>query len=145
MSIACSKGRKKEEHLCGLASLTLFNQSAYLVEPNFDLPSLSVPLAPEASGASLLPLSLPIPVSLPLPAPVRPEATGPLPLPLAIPALAPISLPVLAVNPVNPIQLPANPQQNPPIPMAQAPFQMPLRDTPNAPKFSGKTPSELPQ
>ena len=28
--------------------------------------------------------------------------------------------------------------------MAQAPFQMPLQDTPNAPKFSGKTPSELP-
>ena len=29
--------------------------------------------------------------------------------------------------------------------MAQVPFQMPLRGTPNAPKFSGKTPSELPR
>ena len=29
--------------------------------------------------------------------------------------------------------------------MAQVPFQMPLQGTPNAPKFSGKTPSELPQ
>ena len=106
MSIACSKGRKKEEHLCGLASLTLFNQSAYLVVPNFDLPSLSVPLAPEASGASLLPLFLLVPVSLPLLAPVHPEATGLLPLPLAIPALAPVSLPVPVVNPIQP---PANP------------------------------------
>ena len=37
-----------------------------------------------------------------------------------------VTLPVPAVNLVNPIQPPANPQQNPPIPMAQAPFQMPL-------------------
>ena len=29
--------------------------------------------------------------------------------------------------------------------MAQVPFQMPLRGIPNTPKFSGKTPSELPQ
>ena len=29
--------------------------------------------------------------------------------------------------------------------MAQVPFQMPLQGTPNAPKFSGKTPSELPR
>ena len=29
--------------------------------------------------------------------------------------------------------------------MAQVPFQMPLQDTPNTPKFSGKTLSELPQ
>ena len=29
--------------------------------------------------------------------------------------------------------------------MSQAPFQMPLWGTPNAPKFSGKMPSELPQ
>ena len=29
--------------------------------------------------------------------------------------------------------------------MAQVPFQMPLRGTPNAPKFSGKMPSELPR
>ena len=87
----------------------LFNQSVYLVEPDLDPPLSSVPLAPEASGASLLSLSLPVPVSLLLPAPVHPEATGPLSLPLAIPALAPVSLPVLAVNPVNPIQPPANP------------------------------------
>ena len=129
-----------------LLSLTfLFNQSVYLVKLNFDPPSSSIPLAPEASGASLLSPSLPVPVSLPLPAPVRPEATGPLPLPLAIPALAPISLPIPAINLVNPIQPPANPRQNLPIPMAQVPFQMPLQGTPNAPKFSGKTPSELPQ
>ena len=71
-------------------------------------------------------LSLPIPVSLPLPVPVFPEATGPFPLPLAIPALAPVSLPVPAVTLVHPIKPPANPQQNLPIPMSQAPFQMPL-------------------
>ena len=104
----------------------LFDQTIYPVEPDFD-PSLSIaPLALEASGASLSLLSLPVPVSLPLPAPVRPEATGLLPSYLANPALAPVSLPVPAVNPVNSIQLPANPQQNLPIPMAQVPFQMPL-------------------
>ena len=104
----------------------LFDQSVYLVEPDFNLPSSSVPLAPEASGASLMSPSLPVPVSLLLPAPVHPEATGPLPSPLVIPALAPISLPVPAVNSVNLIQPPANPRQNSPIPMAQVPFQMPL-------------------
>ena len=104
----------------------LFDQSVYPVEPDFNPPLLFAPLAPEASGASLLSPSLPVPVSLLLPTPARPEVTGPLSLPLTIPALAPVSLPVLAVNPVNPIQSPANPRQNPPIPMAQVPFQMPL-------------------
>ena len=56
----------------------IFDQSVHLVEPDFELPTLSVPLAPEASGASLLSLSLPVPVSLLLPAPVHPEVTGPL-------------------------------------------------------------------
>ena len=136
----------QSDHTSSLSLAFLFDQSVYPVELNFDPPSSSVPLAPEVSGASLLSPSLPVPVPvpLPLPAPVCPEATGPLPLPLAIPALAPISLPVPAVNPVNPIQPPANPQQNPPIPMAQVPFQMPVQGTPNAPKFSGKMPSELP-
>ena len=134
----------QSNHTSSLSLAFVFNQSAYLVEPNFDPPLLSVPLAPEASGASLLPLFLPVPVSLPLLTPVCPDVTSPLPLPLAIPALAPVSLPVPAVNLVHLIQPPANPQQNLPIPMAQAPFQMPLQGTPNAPKFSGKTPSELP-
>ena len=99
----------QSDHTSSLSLAFLFHQSVYLVEPDVDLPSSSVTLAPEASGASLLSLSLPVPVSLPLPAPVCPEATGPLQSPLAIPALAPISLPVPAVNPVNPIQPPANP------------------------------------
>ena len=116
----------QSDHTSSPSLAFLFNQSVYLVEPDFDPPSLSVPLAPEASGASLLSPSLPVPVSLLLPAPVRPEATSLLPSPLAIPALAPVSLPVLAVNLVNLIQPPANPQQNLPIPMAQVPFQMPL-------------------
>ena len=116
----------QSDHTSSPSLAFLFNQSVYLVKLDFYLASLSVPLAPEASGASLLSPSLPVPVPLPLPAPVRPEATGLLPLPLAIPALAPVSLPVPAVNPVNLIQPPANPQQNPPIPMAQVPFQMPL-------------------
>ena len=82
------------------------DQIAYLVEPDFDLPLSSVPLPPEASSASLLLLFLPVPVSLPLLAPVRPEVTGPLSLLLAIPALPPISLPVPAINLIQP---PANP------------------------------------
>ena len=134
----------QSDHTSSLSLAFLFDQSAYPVEPNFELLMSSVPLAPEVSGASLLSPSRPVPVPLPLPAPVHPEATGVFPLPLAIPALAPVSLPVPAVNLVNPIQPPANPQQNLPIPMAQVPFQMPLRGTPNAPKFSGKMPSELP-
>ena len=116
----------QSDHTSLLSLAFLFNQSVYPVKLNFDPPSSSVPLAPEVSGASLLSPSLPVPVSLPLPAPVRPEVTGLLPSPLAIPALAPISLPVPAVNLVNLIQPPANPQQNPPIPMAQVPFQIPL-------------------
>ena len=134
----------QSDHTSSLSLAFLFDQSIYLVEPDFDLSLSIAPLAPEASGASLLSLSLPVPVSLSLPAPVCPEATGLLPSYLADPALAPVSLPVPAVNPVNSIQPPANPPQNPPIPMAQVPFQMPLRGTPNAPKFSRKTPSELP-
>ena len=88
----------QSNHTSLLPLAFLFDQSAYLVEPNFDLSLSSVPLAPEVSGASLLPLFLPVPVPLPLPAPAHPEATSPLPLPLAIPVLAPISLPVLAVK-----------------------------------------------
>ena len=98
----------QSNHTSSLSLAFVFNQSAYLVEPNFDPPLLSVPLAPEASGASLLPLFLPVPVSLPLLTPVCPDVTSPLPLPLAIPALAPVSLPVPAANPVsvvNPLNL----------------------------------------
>jgi hypothetical protein len=47
-------------------------------------------------------------------------------------------------NPVQPINVVTNPTQNLPPPMAQ-PLQMPLRGTPNAPKFDGKKPSELPR
>ena len=99
----------QSDHTSLLSLAFLFNQSIYPVEPDFD-PSLSIaPLAPEASGASLMSPSLPVPVSLLLPAPVHPEATGVLPSPLAIPALAPVSLPVPAVNLVNLKQPPANP------------------------------------
>ena len=99
----------QSDHTSSPSLAFLFNQSVFLVELDFDPASSSVPLAPEASGASLLSLSLPVPVPLPLPAPICPEVTGPLPSPLAIPALAPVSLPVPAVNPVNLIQPPANP------------------------------------
>ena len=135
----------QSDHTSSLSLAFLFVQNVYPVKPNFDLSLLLAPFAPEASGASLLSPSLPVPVSLPLPVPVCPEATSLLPLPLAIPALAPVSLPVPAVNLDNLIQPPANPWQNSPIPMAQVPFQMPLWGIPNTPKFSGKTPSELPQ
>ena len=124
------------DHTSSPSLAFLFNQSVYLVEPDFDLSLLLAPLAPEASGASLLSLSLPVPVYLPLPVPVLPEATGLLPSPLAIPAPA--------VNLVNLIQPPANPRQNLPIPMAQVPFQMPLQGTPNTPKFSGRCPQSSP-
>ena len=120
----------------------LFNYGAYLVEPNFDPPSPSALLAPEVTGSLSLNLVLPVPVSLPLPMPVLPETTGLLPLPLVIPA--PVLLPAPVVNLVNLTNPTANPQQNLPIPIAQPTFQMPLHGTPNAPKFSGKTPSRLP-
>ena len=109
----------QSDHTYSPSLAFLFDQSAYLVEPKPDLPS-----------------------SLYL---LLPEATGPLPSPAILPVSIPIPLPAPAVNPVNPINLPANPRQNPPIPMSQPAFQMPFRGTPNAPKFSGKTPSELPR
>ena len=99
----------QSDHTSSPSLAFLFDQSIYPVKPDFDLSLLIAPLAPEASGASLSLPSLPIPVSLPLPAPVRPGVTGPLPLYLANPALAPVFLPVPAVNPVNLIQPPANP------------------------------------
>ena len=98
----------QSNHTSLLSLAFLFNQSAYLVKPNFDPPSLSAPLSLEASGALPLPLFLPVPVSLPIPASVLSEATGLLPSPLVFPAPAPVSLPVPAANPVsvvNPLNL----------------------------------------
>ena len=108
----------QSDHTSSLSLAFLFDHSAYPVEPNFDLPSSLYLLLPEATGLLTLPPILPVSISIPLPAP--------------------------ALNPVNPINPPANPQQNLPIPMTQPTFQIPLHGTPNAPKFSEQMPSELP-
>ena len=75
----------QSNHTSLLPLAFLFNQSAYLVEPEPDLPS----------SLSLL----------------LPEVTGPLPPPsiLPVPVPVPVSLPAPVINLVNLNQLPANP------------------------------------
>ena len=55
----------QSDHTSSPSLAFLFDQSVYPVKPNFDLSLLLAPLAPGASGASLLSPSLPVPVSLP--------------------------------------------------------------------------------
>ena len=63
----------QSNHTSLMSLAFLFNPSVYLVELDFDPPLSLAPLAPEVSGTSLLPLFLPVPVALPLLAPVLPE------------------------------------------------------------------------
>ena len=76
----------------------------------------------------------------------RSSSDAPLPLPiLLLPIIFTNLLPVLLLMPVLPLIpiLPPNSNLNPVASMA-APVPMLLCGTPNAPKFDGKTPSELP-
>ena len=72
-------------HTSSASLAFLFDQSSCPVEPDFDPPLLTTPLALLVSGALSLSLFLPVPVSLPSPVPVLPEVTGLLPLLLVIP------------------------------------------------------------
>ena len=73
----------QSDHTSSLSLAFLFDHSTYPVEPNFDLPSSLYLLLPEATGLLTLPPILPVSIS--------------------------IHLPASALNPVNPINPPANP------------------------------------